>query len=37
VIAYEDLGTEAIRKLQVVVFPAIAAYDANGGTVYKEV
>jgi fumarate hydratase subunit beta len=37
VIAYEDLGTEAIRKLEVVDFPAIVAYDANGQTVYKEV
>ena len=37
VIAYEDLGTEAIRKLQVVDFPAVVAYDANGETVYKEV
>lgn len=36
VIAYEDLSTEAIRKLQVVDFPAIVAYDANGRTVYKE-
>jgi len=37
VIAYEELGTEAIRKLQVVDFPAIVAYDAAGNTVYKEV
>ena len=37
VIAYEDLGTEAIRKLEVVDFPAIVAYDAQGNTVYKEV
>ncbi len=37
VIAYEDLGTEAIRKLDVVDFPAIVAYDAGGNTVYKEV
>jgi fumarate hydratase subunit beta len=37
VIAYEDLGTEAIRRLQVVDFPAIVAYDAKGETVYKEV
>jgi fumarate hydratase subunit beta len=36
VIAYEDLGTEAIRKLQVVDFPAIVAYDCYGNTVYKE-
>jgi len=34
VIAYEDLGIEAIRKLQVVDFPAFVAYDSNGGTVY---
>jgi fumarate hydratase subunit beta len=36
VIAYEDLGTEAIRKLQVVDFPAIVAYDSYGQSVYKE-
>ena len=36
VIAYEDLGTEAIRKLQVVDFPAIVAYDSYGKTVYKK-
>ena len=36
IIAYEDLGTEAIRKLRVVDFPAIVAYDANSETVYKE-
>jgi len=35
VIAYEDLGTEAIRRLQVVDFPAIVAYDCYGNTVYK--
>jgi fumarate hydratase subunit beta len=35
VIAYEDLGTEAVRKLQVVDFPAIVAYDSYGNTVYK--
>lgn len=36
VIAYEDLGPEAIRRLEVVDFPAIVAYDAAGNTVYKE-
>jgi fumarate hydratase subunit beta len=36
VIAYEDLGTEAIRKLKVVDFPAIVAYDSYGQSVYKE-
>lgn len=36
VIAYDDLGTEAIRKLQVVDFPAIVAYDCHGNSVYNE-
>ena len=35
VIAYEDLGTEAIRKLEVVDFPAVVAYDSHGNTVYQ--
>ena len=35
IIAYQDLGTEAIRKLQVVDFPAIVAYDYHGNSVYK--
>ncbi len=37
VIAYEDLGTEAIRRLEVVDFPAVVAYDAAGGSVYDDV
>jgi fumarate hydratase subunit beta len=36
IVAYEDLGTEAIRKLQVVDFPAVVAYDCYGNSVYKE-
>jgi len=35
IIAYEDLGPEAIRMLEVVDFPAIVAYDCFGNTVYK--
>ena len=35
VIAYEDLGTEAIQKLEVIDFPAIVAYDSYGNSVYK--
>lgn len=35
VIAYDDLGAEAIRKLSVVDFPAVVAYDAYGNSVYK--
>ena len=37
VVAYEDLGTEAIRRLEVVDFPAVVAYDAAGGSVYDDV
>jgi fumarate hydratase subunit beta len=37
VVAYEDLGTEAVRRLEVVDFPAIVAYDAAGGSVYHDV
>jgi len=37
VVAYEDLGTEAIRRLEVLDFPAIVVYDSVGGTVFKEV
>lgn len=36
VIAYEDLGTEAVRKLKVVDFPAVVAYDCYGNSVYKR-
>ena len=34
IISYEDLGTEAIRKLEVKDFPVVVAYDAHGNTVY---
>ncbi|MBN2181029.1 MAG: Fe-S-containing hydro-lyase [Sedimentisphaerales bacterium] len=36
VIAYEDLGTEAIRKLHVADFPVVVAYDCHGNSVYKR-
>jgi fumarate hydratase subunit beta len=36
VIAYKNLGTEAIQKLEVIDFPAIVAYDCYGDTIYKE-
>ncbi|MEL7609697.1 MAG: Fe-S-containing hydro-lyase [Bacillota bacterium] len=35
VIAYEDLGTEAIRRLEVVDFPAMVAIDAYGNNIYE--
>jgi len=36
VIAYEDMGAEAIRKLEVADFPAVVAYDSYGNSVYKK-
>lgn len=36
IVAYEDLGAEAIRKLTVKDFPAVVALDCHGGNLYKE-
>jgi len=36
VIAYEDLGAEAIRRLEVKDFPLIVAQDCHGGNIYSE-
>lgn len=36
VVAYEDLGPEAIRELQVEDFPAIVVNDAWGNDLYEE-
>jgi fumarate hydratase subunit beta len=36
VVAYEDLGTEAIRRLEVEDLPVIVAQDAHGGDLYKD-
>ncbi|MCX6640389.1 MAG: Fe-S-containing hydro-lyase [bacterium] len=35
IIAYEDLGAEAIRRLEVVDFPCIVAQDCYGGNLYQ--
>lgn len=35
VICYEDLGPEAIHKLEVKDFPVIVAIDCNGNSLYK--
>lgn len=35
IVAYEDLGAEAIRKLEFREFPAVVAYDSYGGSVFK--
>ncbi len=36
IIAYEDLGPEAIRELEVENFPVIVANDAHGHDLYEE-
>jgi len=36
VIAYEDLGTEAILRLEVENFPTIVIHDIYGGDLYQE-
>ncbi len=36
VIAYDDLGTEAIRKLVVEDFPAVVLIDCNGNDLYES-
>lgn len=35
VVAYDDLGTEAIRKLTVENFPAIVVIDSEGNNLYE--
>ena len=35
VIAYDDLGTEAIRKMRVENFPAIVVIDSDGHNLYE--
>jgi len=36
IIAYEDLGPEAVRELTVEEFPAVVANDVHGGELYAE-
>ena len=35
VVAYDDLGTEAIRMLTVEIFPAIVVIDSEGNNLYE--
>ena len=35
VVAYDDLGTEAIRKLEVEDFPAVVLIDCEGNDLYE--
>lgn len=36
IVAYEDLGTEAIRKLTIEDFPVFVINDVHGGDIYEE-
>ncbi len=36
IVAYEDLGPEAIRRLEVKDFPVVVVNDAHGGDLYEE-
>lgn len=36
VVTYEDLGTEAVRKLEVENFPVIVVMDADGNDLYEK-
>lgn len=37
VIAYDDLGAEAIRKMEVKNFPAVVVMDTKGNDLYEQV
>ena len=36
IVAYEDLGTEAVRRIEVVDFPAVVVNDCYGGDAYAD-
>lgn len=36
VVAYEDLGTEAIRRLEIEDFPAVVLMDCEGNDLYEQ-
>ena len=36
VIAYDELGPEAVRRLKVEEFPVIVAQDCHGGNIFIE-
>ena len=37
VIAYDDLGTEAVRRLEVQDFPVVVVVDCEGENLYERV
>ncbi len=36
VIAYQELGPEAVRRIELDAFPAYVAYDTVGGDIYEQ-
>jgi fumarate hydratase subunit beta len=36
VVAYPELGPEAVLKIEVEKFPAIVAYDSHGGDIFEQ-
>nr|WP_179797720.1 FumA C-terminus/TtdB family hydratase beta subunit [Actinomycetospora corticicola] len=36
IVAYEDLGAEAVRKLTIANFPALVVNDLHGGDLYDD-
>jgi fumarate hydratase subunit beta len=36
VVAYDELGPEAVRRLKVVEFPVVVAQDCHGGNIFVE-
>ena len=36
VVTYEELGAEAVRRLEVVDFPVTVINDIHGGDLYEE-
>ena len=36
IVAYEDLGAEAIRRLEVVDFPVVVVIDSEGNNLYEK-
>ena len=36
VVAFDDLGCESVKRLQIEKFPLVVAIDSNGGSLYKK-
>ncbi|MBP0989319.1 MAG: fumarate hydratase C-terminal domain-containing protein, partial [Oscillospiraceae bacterium] len=36
VIAYEDLGCESVKRLELTDFPLLVAIDSQGGNLFRD-